>query len=712
MTFLAPAVLAGLGTMTLPVAIHLLNRMRVRTITWGATRFLLESVKKNQRRLQIEDLILLLLRCLLIGLLALAFARPVINPETSAAGVADGPETTVLVLDQSASMGQSNGIETRYELAKTGIRKKLDEMGRGSQAALFLVTDRVTQVVARPTSNLALVRRAVDVSKPSDRTSDLLPAIQMAVEALKPFPGRKRILIFTDNQKTAWEQLPAIRALVAGLPGISLQLESLGENGEDNVAITSIKPESLLCAAGQLFGASVTIANFGATPVNGVRVTLAMNDDSPADESVIERIEPGKSQSVRLNARFKRAGFQTLKAAIPPDRLPVDNERVIAVQVIDQVRVAIVEGNPAAPKADRDAFYLTNGLAPISSGRATDFYLQSEAVPTAWIETADLTRYEVIFLSNAPAPNASASQKLRQYVANGGALVVFPGPNVRPEDYNSERALGDILPAKIGALREPGKNATFATWQAKGYPHPVTALWNDGANGSLATVRATKYFPLTPVAPAGKNDNDSPHVMVSYSDGTAAVVERGFKKGHVVLFGSTATPQWNTLPIHPNFVPLLQRLIGYITNRATSDSLTLSPGGVFQQNVDSTLAGREFSVISPNARGKARSGGRVEMLDQSAVARYSDTENTGAYQLLFSGNDIPFATCAVQMDARESDLRTAAVADLARVVRPSMGLAGKQSAGKRLELWGPLLVAAAIIALLEMTLAHRFSVAK
>ena len=76
MPFINPWVFwTGLGAVSIPILIHLLNRRRFRVKDWAAMKFLLESIRKNRRRLRIEELILLALRCLAIVLLALAVAR-------------------------------------------------------------------------------------------------------------------------------------------------------------------------------------------------------------------------------------------------------------------------------------------------------------------------------------------------------------------------------------------------------------------------------------------------------------------------------------------------------------------------------------------------------------------------------------------------------------------------------------------------------------
>ena len=79
MNFLNQALLWGLAAVSLPVVIHLLNRRRFRKVPWAAMRFLKVSVEQNQRRMKLEDWILLLVRCAMIALLAFLMARPVME---------------------------------------------------------------------------------------------------------------------------------------------------------------------------------------------------------------------------------------------------------------------------------------------------------------------------------------------------------------------------------------------------------------------------------------------------------------------------------------------------------------------------------------------------------------------------------------------------------------------------------------------------------
>src|SRR5437762_7258239 len=74
--FVNPWFMAAGGVLvSSPIIIHLINRMRFKRVRWAAMEFLLKSQKRNRRRLTIEQLILLALRCLLVLLVVLLVSR-------------------------------------------------------------------------------------------------------------------------------------------------------------------------------------------------------------------------------------------------------------------------------------------------------------------------------------------------------------------------------------------------------------------------------------------------------------------------------------------------------------------------------------------------------------------------------------------------------------------------------------------------------------
>ena len=78
--FLNPWALAAAGLLaSVPVIIHLINRMRYRRVRWAAMEFLLAAQKRMKRKMIIEQLLLLASRVLLVILIGLLLSRWLIS---------------------------------------------------------------------------------------------------------------------------------------------------------------------------------------------------------------------------------------------------------------------------------------------------------------------------------------------------------------------------------------------------------------------------------------------------------------------------------------------------------------------------------------------------------------------------------------------------------------------------------------------------------
>src|SRR5438105_4931183 len=100
--FTNPGFLAVAGALvSAPIIIHLINRMRFKRIRWAAMEFLLKAQKRNRRRLIIEQLILLALRCLLVALVGLLVMRFV---GLSFADIGSKAALHIVLLDDTLSM--------------------------------------------------------------------------------------------------------------------------------------------------------------------------------------------------------------------------------------------------------------------------------------------------------------------------------------------------------------------------------------------------------------------------------------------------------------------------------------------------------------------------------------------------------------------------------------------------------------------------------
>lgn len=707
MQFLAPAALAGLAALSLPVIIHLLNKFRVREVRWAATRFLLAAAQKNQRRVKMQDLLLLILRCLVLALVVFAFARPTFEKIGKSSLVAGDPLTVMVLLDQSASMGASDGVQTRFETSRADSLNFLEQLPSGSAAGLLLVNDHYASPVSRPSRDLSLVRRSVELARLTDRGTDFQPAVRAAVEALRNLPGRREIHLFTDNQLSGWNALQPVRELLAAAPDIKVVVSAPAAAAGDasNLAITGLRLDTSIPVAGQPLRVLAEVTNTGSAPVDGVRLTLAVNDENPSADAVVANLAPGGTRHIPLLARLPGTGFHTLTAALPPDRLAFDNRRVIALEVAPASDVLVVESRKGPALWQGSGHFLSAALAPVDEEAASRHYLHVTRATAADVDPAKLSGYSVVFLAAAdplPGPVVSA---LTEFVKNGGGLVVMPGDNT-PSDLYLDAPWPELLPARVNPAVEPSRGSV----QDGPYNHQLLTLWNDSAAGNLAALRFSRVFTLDPVR------DPSVSVVLRLADDTPVILERSVGKGRVVLFAAPPVPAWTNLPLHPAFVPLVHRLYAGAA-RASALKLNLSPGEAFQAPVPIDQLNRDVYLRGPEADAKIVAVGRTELVGTQAVLRVRNTPAAGRYAVYVGQTERPDLVFAVQSPAAESDLRAAPADVLTTTTSPADSSApstlNPQPSTSPLltaqQLWMTALAAAAFLSLAELTLALRSS---
>ncbi len=681
MNFLNPVMLAGMAALGVPVAIHLLNRFRVRNTDWGAMKFLLLAMRNNERRIKLQDLLLLILRLALVALAVLIFARPAVKT-AGKPGDSQGPVAAMVVLDNSASMGRSLGPEICFDRAKRQIGEWLTGLDGQSLAGLILVSNRVEPVMPRPVPDLAGVRNALTEAALSDRGSDLSAGVEQAVESLQNLSGLQReIRIVTDGQAAAWTRNPSFLKLAADHPDIRFVPVIVGGDEEPTgCGIVSLMPEGGAITMDHPARFRVEVINTGRSDVSEVPVKLVTASGQPAGQSTIPRIAAGGRAVTIIEASFPAPGPNAVIASIPPDSFAADNERAFAFEVSSQPTVLVCEGNPSASAVDRGGFYLSHALAATGAGLS---------VTTTGVEdlTTELSPENTpplaIFLCNTALPSPAGLNALAAYVKGGGSLVIFPGDAVDPSAWNEQPVMAELLPGKIGAMVETAEGEPPLVWAGNGFTHPITELWNDPAQGRLSAIRVNRHFPLE-----GKEKS---RVIALLSNNSPVLLEGKAGAGSVVLWGTALTPAWSNLPLHPAFVALTQRLMNHLGGSRNA-GFNFAPGELFRKEVPREFRGAELSVIAPDSP-TPRGAGVVVPDGERDWVRYSMTDRAGVYRINVGPDAL--TTFAVQMDAAESDLTKVDPALPATLTAPPSGekqaTAAAAPAFVMRELWTPFL---------------------
>jgi hypothetical protein len=596
--FANPLLLSGTLAGAIPVIIHLLNRQRYKRIWWAAMHWLWAAMKKSKRRLQIEQLILLILRTLILILLALALARPVLEAAT---GLLGGRASTyrLILLDNSYSMGCLVNNRPLFDKAKETARLLVGQLSRSDEVDLLLVN-----------SDCELLRSAerdafqqeLQAAQLSDSASNIPKGIAVACRTLlerKSKAARKEIIVLTDQTKRAWlnahgqprrldpPEEEAVRKVFGGQererPTLYLVRYGLPSD-RTNLAAAKLEVDDRLVTVGVEAQMSAEVCLFSPLPIKKVPVTLYVDGERTTQKEIAELAPFGGPAAHNPHAAFQhvfeQAGGHGLHLQLAPDLLPTDNQAYLALDAEKEVRVLCVDGQQRLGPNASELDFFRQALSPTRAKevQAGAMPLQPEVISDGAFVNANLDEYRLVVLGNVARIPEEKVQVLGDWVRRrGGSLWVWLGDRVSPDFYNrlervkvpreggreelEERGMGALMPATVGEAVGQGdpEGPAFAL-SVKDLNHPVMQKYSSLKSLSLSGVNVYRYFKLAPKPGREGRPEESPRVVLRYENGEPAAVEWRVGEGRVLLVGTAADKAWSNWPSRNDYMVLVNLL--------------------------------------------------------------------------------------------------------------------------------------------------------
>lgn len=700
--FLNPILLWGLLGISVPIAIHLLNRFRHKDLDWAAMALLRRALVVRSRQVRIEDILILVLRCLAVALIALAMARPTLR----AAGLLgkDAQVGVLIALDGSYSMAHKPGVHSRFRRAVNRVRDILKTLEPGSPVSLVLLGSRPRVLLRNVGYDKDRLERILTKAEPLPERLNLevcLDQLESLVREIKA-PARECYLV-TDAQASTWDDLSEEARLALKKIGRHAKLffVTTPTTSVENIAVAHFGLSSGTLRKGSVARYAAELRNFGERDQKKVTLTLLI-DDMPVDQRVVEQIKPGATETVPLFARFDRTGDVRLTVRIGHDPLETDNTRRVVAHVYDRVRVLCVDGDPSREPFKGETGYLSAALAPKPSESI-------EVKTVSWLDLPSqrLADYHVVVLANVPDIRRGIVRSLGAFVRQGGGLIVFLGDKTVPRLLNARMKLGEgsLLPAEIGDLRRAASDRGGWPIAAAVAEHPLARPLKGLPRELMERATVARCFQLRPLKGAST-------VLKLAGADLPFLVEQSLGQGNVLLFASTADRAWSDFIVHPAGPILLNQAVTYLTRQAHERQFTVG------EPIVVPLPEREVTqnVVFRDPAGKATPVQPTKR-DGNRVAESPPTQNAGFHEIQHNGTGLPL-TAAVNVDAAESDVKTLYGTALTkalrglpiRVLSPDADvMATIKQSRVGFELWRILMLLALVVLLVEGYLAHRFS---
>jgi hypothetical protein len=530
MAYLQPWMLWVLPAMLLPIIIHLLNRLRYKTVHWAAMIFLLKANRAATRRAKIRQYILLALRCLVLLFLIWAMARPLIGGWIgSAAGGA--PEAIVMLLDRSASM-EAHGGEGQQSKRAHAL-ELLTQAAKQSPGSHFVLIENVLrqplEIAAAPTLG------TMQMCEATDTAADLPAMFRAALEYLaKNKPGSAEVWVASDLQASNWRPDSAewqdIAARFNGLTqGVRVRVLDLSSAPGNNISLSLKSAE--LRVRDEKTGKSQLSLSLELKAETARKGTLPLLFTRDGAKSQVDVAFNAATQRQNLKFDLPKADPGWGKLELPADDNPNDNTAYFAYAPPVPLHAVIVAEGAAAQR-----LRLATAPDKTRTDRTAEIVPAARANTISWKDTA-------LVIWAAPAPAELVAKSLQTWAEGGGILLCLP-----PGGEETAGPLGIAWAAPEEALKTA--------------PHRVAA-WDD-LDGPLARTDNGAPLAVAKLEIAKRqvpHGNDTDHISAAFTDGRPFLLTHKAGAGQVFACATLPEIGWSNLGDGFVLLPMVQRLL-------------------------------------------------------------------------------------------------------------------------------------------------------
>ena len=668
--------IAGISGVAAPIVIHLLFRQRRKVIKWGAMRYLMEAFRRARKRMRLEQLLLLLIRCAMVVLFGLAIGRLFFPSGVGGAagigGVFGGGGRVVYLLidngvtsqvnDVSLSQGGPEAESTALERFKATGEKILNSLSSSDRAAILTLARPVEGIVDPPVVDVGAVRRVLSDIEATDSPTDYAEAflrLRQSVSGLTDQSSPVVVYLLSDFYKGAADLGSPMEEMLRNVNRpLSLYALKPADGVVDNVGVVSVDPVRTLAMSGAADGSgqirvglrrSGDVSRVG---VSSVRLVVSEAAGAVAGDEGLVRDQQMVSWGAgvrdvdcefRLAVENLEAGRHGLSVMVDGDRFGADDRRVGVFEIRDHLRVGI---------ADRREFGGGEALTTMSAGAwfrralapGDESTIEVVDIDPTVIEPASLAGLDALILSRPDLVTKVGWKGLGDFVGDGGLLWIVPQAGMSVALWPDEaRGVFDLSwvwgREAVSAGGGDGNEASMVLDKEQPKSGLLRMLAGE-VSELVKPVRIYRYLPieegvsrgsvvLRMGAVSGSIDNKKEKSSLDPGRGStgvwmAATTPVGMR-GLVVYLASPPSLSWTSLPAKPFMVALVQEVIrqGLSEIRRGSGLLT---GGRPVLHVPSTGVemglGDEAGVIGKGGGGGI-DGGRVAIVREREVMRPS-----------------------------------------------------------------------------------------
>lgn len=688
MTFLNPAILFGLLAASIPILIHLLNLRKLKRIEFSTLQFLKELQKNKIRKIKLKQWLLLALRVLIIFCIVMAFARPTIVG-VSIGGTTSAAKTTALfILDNTFSMSAVDQDGSYFNQAKETIKDLLKQFEEGDEVGLLLVSHQPEEIEL--TSNLIKFEQMVDEAKISFASNKLNNAIIKTAEVIGDAKNfNKEIYLLTDFQNGRLTAEDEITDLSEQL-GEQVRLYTFNFAGKEitNFGIDEVKLKTQIFEKDKPVKFEAALNNYSTRAKENLVVSLFMNGERSAQQSV--NLNAGETKTIPLEAPAKLSSHNEAIVEIEEDEFLQDNQRFTSFFIPEKIPVLILNDK------NSDSRLIALALKSVTNKD----YFEITIKNIDQVSTVQLDNFQVIIFVSSDF--SKTVEKVNQFLNTGKGIIIFPSSETASANFNSSLKLFGLDISKGLVKSDQGQSVRF---NEVDFNHPLFEnIFIDEKKKQVESPDINTYFKINP---SGKGKT-----IISLEDESSFLSEYSINNGKILVFSIAPVFPWSDFAVKSIFAPVVTKSVMYLSNVNTGEKNYLSGESININISERTLP--QIKVIRP---GNTEEIINLEPNQNSDFLTYHNTYEAGTYKF-YSGDKI-LSVVNVNTDPAESVTDYVSDNDFDEYLQKInfKGMHVSIDKGENpeqmilqarfgSELWRYFLLAAILLALIEMTIAR------
>jgi len=620
LSFVNTAILLGLLGIGLPILIHLFARQKLRRIEFSSTAFLKAIQNRTMRRMKLRQMLLLVMRCLAVFLLVVAFARPTLRTGGSLIQ-GQAKSSVVFIMDRTLSMGR-DGL---FERARARAFSVLDFLNVEDEVALVtLPSQKESRVFSH---SIADLRRRLNEWDVSAEGGEILRPVGDAAFLLAGSQNINReMVLVSDMQTTGFAgsedslQIPEFNGNLYVLPV---------DGDQENMAIIDGGLEEQILQPGSPVRVFAEVKNWGSRRIDGLLVRVFLRGE-PVAQSVVS-IDAQDKQRVRFRVLPDESGWVWGSIQLEDDALSLDNAYYFTRWIPERIHVLLVGNEP------EDLRPLDLALTSPGDHRGI-FELKETFHRQDWI--AELDDADVVFFSNLPSFEPREANRLRRFIEEGGGVVFLMGDDVDLRNMN-ETFFVPVVKVTLGNILGDNQGG-YLTFGTVTFDHPLfQGMFEQGKEN----VRSPRFSRVI------ETMENSSRPIITLGDGRPFLLEQTVGQGKVLIVTSGVGETWSDLAYSTFFAPLVTRSAAYLSTPA----LVKKNGYTVGESISLAVSLRD---VDEPYRIEKPSGEEVLLLPSIGADRilltFDETDQPGIY--CFYQGETLIGMEAVNVDSRESNL--------------------------------------------------------